>query len=232
MNRLLVVVVLVGSVVGVGCNVETTYVFPDAGLAQDAALQSDAPACGPDTYPCPPYGTAIENTIEDLTFTGWVDDTADHTPLNNPYRTWGFDYFFQQALTSGAKYLYLNVSAGWCSVCKVENGVLPGIANDYRDQGILFAEVLFEDAQSNPASADFVKAWATKYHLNFTVGVDPTFKTGRFFSQAATPANFAISLKDQTLAGSPVRAMEIIFIDTGFVDEATTRSSLDTLLTP
>src|SRR5512143_3333143 len=104
-------------VLGAACG--TTYVEQaDAGGLEDAAPQADAPACGPGVYPCPPYGVTKDNTLEDLTFVGWVDDNQSGDPLDDEFRAWAMDLFYQRGLSGQAKFLYLNVSAGWCTVCK------------------------------------------------------------------------------------------------------------------
>jgi len=54
------------------------------------------------------------------------------------------------------------------------------------------------------------------YKLPFTIGVDAAFKTGRYFDVAATPANFIIALKDMTVNGTPVKAMQIVMLLTGY----------------
>jgi thiol-disulfide isomerase/thioredoxin len=227
-----VLVLAVSSALVLGCGTETKYVFPDGGVQDDAAAQADARQCGPDYYPCGPYGTSAPAVIENLTFAGWVDTETDHLAYqNNPYQNFGLDWFYQQGRTAGAKYLFLNVSAGWCVWCKTENGLLPGYANSYRDKGILFFEVLFQDADGNPAGRDFVQGWAGTYHLPFTVAVDAPFKMGNYFDSAGTPANIAISLQDQTLNGAPVKAMEIIQISTGY-DQSGYEGMLDALLVP
>jgi hypothetical protein len=231
MNRLLVVVVL-GMALGalVGCGDETVYVVQeDGGAPSDATTADDAATtCGPETYPCPPYGTVERTVIQNLTFSGWVDETDAHQPLQNAYRQWGLDYFYQLGRTTDARILYFNASAVWCSVCKVEQGFLVDYAATYRAKGVVFGEILFEDAAGGPATKDDVQTWATRYALPFTIGVDPTFKMGAYFDVAATPANFIISLKDQTLGGVAYKAMEIIQLDLGF-DQTAVPAALDAL---
>ncbi|MBI5481717.1 MAG: redoxin domain-containing protein [Deltaproteobacteria bacterium] len=189
-----VAVVLAGAMAACG---ETVYVQQeDAGGPQDAGLEEDAPPCGPDVYPCPPYGVVADNVFEDLTFTGWVDDNQSGDPLDDEFRVWAMDMFYQRGRGGQAKFLYLNVSAGWCTVCQAENRQLPGYFADFHGQGIDFAEILFETYnEGEPATKDFVREWTDYYNLPFPVGLDPSFKTGRYFDKAATPANIIIDLR-------------------------------------
>jgi thiol-disulfide isomerase/thioredoxin len=224
----LVLVLVLG---GIAACSETVYVQQeDAGVTQDATVQEDAPQCGPDTYPCPPYGTVPGTVMENLTFTGWIDDDGDGDPLNDGYRTWGLDYFYSQGLAGDASFLVVNVSAGWCTVCRSETRTLPGVYTDYKDKGVRLAQIIFEDYSSNPATKDMVQEWEEYYKLPFPIGVDPSFKMGRYFDYAATPANILIALRDMTIDGEPVKAMQMLYLMTGY-DETELRSYLDNLTT-
>ena len=228
MKRLIAVLAVVAAAGLTACET-TKYVQPDGGEQSDAAAEDDAaPACGPDTYPCPPYGTVPNTVMEDLTFTGWIDENADGNLLNDPYRTWGLDYFYQLGLAGDAKFLLLNVSAGWCTVCRSETRTLTQLQTDYLDKGFRLAQIVFEDNSQDPATKDFVQTWVQSYNLGFPVGLDASFKTGRYFDVAATPANFVIALKDMTVNGTPVKAMEMLTLMTGY-SETDLRALFDDL---
>jgi hypothetical protein len=205
-----------------GCG-ETIYVVQeDAASGQhDAGTGgNDAPApCGPEVYPCPPYGTVAGTIFENMTLGGWADDDGDGSLANDPYRTWGFDMFYQMGLRGEAKYLYLNVSAGWCTVCEAENQVLPGLSREFKPRGVVFAEILFEDLAHAPATHEFVHQWIDAFDLPFPVGVDPTFKMGRYFDKAATPANIVIALTTVTTgSGETFQPMQLVTVNTGGID--------------
>jgi hypothetical protein len=203
----------------------------DAGVGEDAGTQDDAsPACGVDTYPCPPYGTVPGTILEDLTFTGWIDDNGSSAPLDDPYRAFGFDYFYQLGRTQGAKFLLFVVAAGWCTYCRAETRTLPAITTDYQSQGFLVAQVLFEDNLQDPATKDFVQSWAESYNVNFAIGVDAAFKTSRYFDWASTPANMVIALRDMTVNGEEVKAMQLLEMLSGTPTDADLRAIFDDLL--
>jgi hypothetical protein len=227
MRRLITVLVVVAAVGLMACE-ETKYVQPDAGEQQDAANQDDAAPCGADTYPCPPYGTVPNTVMEDLTFTGWIDENGNGDLSDETYREWGLDYYYQLGQSGDAKFLLLNASAGWCSVCRAETRTLPQLQTDFKDKGIRLAQIIFEDNSYNPATKDFVTQWRDSYHLNFSLGLDASFKMGRYFDVAATPANFIIALKDMTINGTPVKAMEMWYLMTGY-SETDLRAFLDDL---
>jgi len=228
MKRLIAVLAVV-AVAGLTACEETKYVMPDAGEQSDAASQDDAaPPCGADTYPCPPYGTVPNTVLEDLTFTGWIDENGNGDLEDENYREWGLDYFYQLGLDGEAKFMMLNASAGWCSVCRAETRTLPQLQTDYKDKGFRLAQIIFEDNSYNPADKTFVTAWRDTYNLNFPLGLDAAFKTGRYFDYAATPANFIIALKDMTVNGQPVKAMELMVLMTGY-SETDLRALFDDL---
>jgi thiol-disulfide isomerase/thioredoxin len=228
MKRLIpVLVVVVG---GLAACEKTEYVEQvDAGVQEDASFQEDAAPCGPDTYPCPPYGAGPGSVIDDVTFAGWIDDNGDGDILNDPYRAWGMDYFYQLGLANQADYLVLNGSAGWCTYCRKENAVLPQLVADYQGSRIVFAEFVFQDNAGNPATKAFVEGWVRSYNLPIPVGVDASFKMGRYFDATSSPANLYIALRDLTFYDVPIKAMQIILIDTGFA-EADMRATLDDLV--
>ncbi|MBI5482097.1 MAG: TlpA family protein disulfide reductase [Deltaproteobacteria bacterium] len=227
MKRLITVVVVLVTAAGLSACEKTEYVEQmDAGVQEDAGQDDAAPQCGPDTYPCPPYGTVPNTVMENLTFTGWVDENSDGDPLTDPYRTWGLDYFYQLGKAGQAKFLMLNASAGWCTVCRAETRTLNALQADYLDQGVRLAQILFEDNEYNPATKQFVQDWETTYKLTFPIGLDAAFKTGRYFDIAATPANFVIALRDMTVNGVPVKAMEMMTLMTGY-SETELRALLD-----
>jgi thiol-disulfide isomerase/thioredoxin len=228
MKRLITLTAVVAAVGLTACT-ETKYVQPDAGEQSDAALQQDAvPPCGPDTYPCPPYGNVVNTVMEDLTFTGWIDENGNGDLEDEAYREWGLDYYYQLALHGSAKFLLLNVSAGWCSVCRAETKTLPQLQTDYKDKGIVLAQIIFENNDQNPADKAFVTDWRNAYNLNFSLGLDASFKTGRYFDRAATPANFVIALKNMTCSGSAVQAMQMLELMPGY-SETDLRAYLDSL---
>jgi thiol-disulfide isomerase/thioredoxin len=227
MMRLMAVLVLVAG--GLSACEKTEYVQQeDAGVQEDAGQEDAAAPCGPEIYPCPPYGTVNNTVMENLTFTGWIDENGDGDPLTDPYRSWGLDYFYQLGRAGTAKFLMLNASAGWCSACRSETRTLAKLEADYKSQGFFLAQIIFEDNEYNPATKQFVMDWEQSYGLPFPIGLDASFKTGRYFDVAATPANFIIALRDMTVNGAPVKAMELVTLMTGY-DEPTMRALFDDL---
>jgi thiol-disulfide isomerase/thioredoxin len=219
MKRLITVLAVVAAAGLTACE-KTEYVEQsDAGAQQDATAQDDAgEQCGPGVYPCPPYGTVPNTVMENLTFTGWIDTDGDGNPLSDPYVEWGLDYFYQLGQAGQAKFLMLNASAGWCSVCRSETRTLNQLQEDYLAGGVRLAQIIFEDNEYNPATKAFLESWETSYKLTFPIGLDASFKTGRYFDVAATPANFIIALRDMTINGVPVKAMEMLQLMTGWSD--------------
>ena len=229
MKRLIAMLAVVAAVGLTACET-TKYVMPDGGEQSDAGTQDDAaPPCGPDTYPCGPYGTVPNTVMEDLTFTGWVDENGNGSLADEAYQEWGLDYFYQLGVTGDAKFLLLNASAGWCTVCRAETRTLNQLQSDYQSKGVRLAQIVFEDNAYNPATKDFLTSWRDSYQQTFPLGLDASFKTGRYFDVAATPANFIIALKDMTINGTTVKAMEMWYLMAGF-EETSMRNFLDDLV--
>jgi thiol-disulfide isomerase/thioredoxin len=208
------------------CSEKVVYIAPDGGAGapaedaattEDGATLEDAPSSDAAPYPSGPFGTVSGMVIENLSFGGWLDE-GEHDPLSQPYRMWDLGFFYQLGQSGQARHLLLMVSAGWCSVCKSENLVLATEAAVYREGGLEFAEVVFEDDDGAPATKDYLRTYAERFGLPFSVGLDPVFKLGRYFDRSATPANFVIDLE----------TMQIESLMTGY-DRDTLLATLDAL---
>lgn len=171
-----------------------------------AVTETDTQACGPDVYPCGPYGVRDNDIAANLEFVGYADKEylckehkSEQLDTNQLVKV-AFKNWYASNGCAKKKLLWVNVVAGWCSPCKQEtknmasqylNGTMPG------EVGIL--QIIFENDSHLPANADFLKKWITAYKVPFPVTADPSFKMGAYFSKEATPYNMLIDLSNMKI---------------------------------
>lgn len=197
---LVVSLVLGGSLASTGCSssgasADAAVLYPDL-----TALDFGA-ACGPDTYPCGPYGTKNGNIAGNEVFQGFMDaDNFCKKHIDKKIDTGKLvsiglvDWFKTPAACAKTrKILWVNVAAGWCGPCRAEvqelrKQVLAGGFNE----AVGFLNIIFEDSKYAPATAAFAKTWATSQDLQWPVVADPNFRMGQYFDKAATPFNMLV----------------------------------------
>jgi thiol-disulfide isomerase/thioredoxin len=199
-------------------------------VALAVCLASLALACGPSeppvqdpglakpdrglNYPAPPYGTTKGETIQNLELYGYKTPTTPWLPLK-------LSDFYDPEGSKGPggvplKLLIVNVSAVWCSVCKVEAPLLLDKCKANREKGLACYTAIFEDEAYNPAERIDVNWWKQRFGIDYPITVDTLFKWGAYFNKSATPMNMYIDPK----------TMKIVDVVVGF-DEA----AMDALIT-
>lgn len=188
----------------------------DAAPAADAVPQPDGAGF---LYPSGPFGTGPEDTIEDITWLGFVDgDDPDTDHANDPLRLFSL-HEYHQANAPDAKVIMINSAAGWCGPCQQEAAESPILVGEYYPQGVRFISAVFEDDQGNPADRAFVEYWNASLDPAWPTMVDSTFLMGKYFDENAMPMNMFVD----------ARTMEIVAITTG-ADTPTFRTILDYML--
>jgi thiol-disulfide isomerase/thioredoxin len=86
----------------------------------------------------------------------------------------------------------LSVGAGWCQPCQEEAPMLEAAAVALAEEGVAIAQILFEDADGDPATSLFCQQWTDQFDLSIPVFVDPLGHTTELFDQATTPLNVVI----------------------------------------
>ncbi len=81
---------------------------PDDGGSTNSnnSLADYMPDCGPDYYPCPPYGTFRGDTVENLNMAAANDVAMDFADSSGVFS-------MADLRTSGAKLLFVFLTAGW-----------------------------------------------------------------------------------------------------------------------
>jgi hypothetical protein len=149
-------------------------------------------------YPPGPYGTGIGATLENYGFLGWRD------PLGAAYDVGRLEpvhlaEFYNPDQRSETRYLWINASAVWCSVCRAEMADIRnnGVNAAFAPKGVQLIVTLFEDNNSGPATPMDLKRWGeTPAHsIDFPLLLDPGFKLGAFFTSDATPLNLLVDAR-------------------------------------
>ena len=202
------VVLLITVVLVAGCS-DTKDKDLDQGV--DSATDFTSVATGDGAkqakYPAGPYGTKAGETAANLQFLGYMDpktfckDAKDKKMDTSKVRPISFQSYYLGDSASGcAKYkpklMWVMVSAGWCSPCKVEvNSTQKQYEAGSVPPGLEMLNIVFEDTSSAPASESFTKTWIGQFGLTFPVAMDPSFKMGAYFSRAAVPFNMLIDTR-------------------------------------
>lgn len=194
---------------------DTTDAAPPA---DDAAPPADDAAPW-NTYPDPPYGFKVNQTVPPLTFRGKRDGSPDW--VENMSLA---DYYDPDG-SRGFSALYIEVSAVWCVWCRYEAKELPGwylnAPNDYQKRGSKFLTALIQDGASppGPSTPDDVDSWQKLYKVPFDMALDDG---GQMFPPWARglPLNFVVD----------PRTMKVYRIIDGVTPDATNLPQLDALL--
>ncbi len=108
-------------------------------------------------YPAGPYGKELGSVMADFML---KDADGNEVRLSDYYGT--------------AKAVLINQSAGWCTACRSEMGMLMGWYDSYKDQGLVVLQAIFEKGTAGvPADEAFVQSWEEEYSPAFPVLVDP-----------------------------------------------------------
>jgi len=189
---------------------------PEGGpIYLEAGVVDLASTCGPEVYPCGPYGTEKDNVAENMSFLGFWDPGALCKPhkdqkidLNTMERISFQDWYLanEACAEKKKKLLWVNVAAGWCGPCQAEvTEVQKQMLASTFDERVGFLNIVFETENYDPATAAFIKTWATSLELNFPVVMDPAFDMGLYFNASATPFNMLVDTS----------TMKIIYRDVG-----------------
>ena len=165
---------------------------------ENAFLQEQ---CGPDIYPCPPYGTRRFQTVRDVPFI--AVNAAAKALAGGADR--GYFHHFYQLRSQGYKILLVAYTTGWCTHCEAQMEVTPLMAQQYgpgsASPRVAFLVVVRENPQLDPATVEYAAEYSAHYELDDVVPV--TNDQGNAFFPYMTsvgyPFNFFIRLDDMTI---------------------------------
>ena len=157
-------------------DVEEAVVDGDADTTGD--ILTDVPV--QDGYPAGPFGYNVGDVMKDFTL---KDCDGNDIQLKN--------YF------TNAKAVFINQSAGWCSVCRSEVTRMEAMYQNFKDDGLVILQPMYQNNTGGAADAAFCQSWRDQYSLTYPVLVDdknyfgpyhPNFATG----EMATPLNMIL----------------------------------------
>lgn len=163
---------------------------------------SDTPTFSPIAYPAGPYGVEKGSVVANYSLLGWHEPAMRGYDVNQLEKV-SFADFYNPDGSGEYKFIFLNSSARWCSVCKAEFGKMKveGTWGQYKPKGVLFISSLFEDASNppKPAAPNDLNLWGSAYAIEFPMMLDPGFKFGQFFTADATPMNLIINTRTMVI---------------------------------
>ncbi len=155
----------------------------------------EAPYCGVETYPCPPYGTRRRRVIADIAF----------LPANSAAKQLAGDdgiLSMRDFYSADARLIVIFVTAGWCPYCTVEANILDGVYKEYRDDDrgkVMFLGVVSQDAQGYYATTDYANNYASARGWTFPAVPDVSNVINQYFLQPAYPLHIIIDGRDMTI---------------------------------
>lgn len=156
-------------------------------------------------YPEGPFGLGEGATLENLAFLGWRDPVAAGYDIEQLEPVYLADFYNPDG-RSEIRYLWLNASAVWCTVCKAEMRDIKnnGVNATYGAKGVQLIGTLFEDSATGPAKPLDLKKWGElpAHSIDFPLLLDPGFKLGAYFTSDATPLNLLVDARTMRIVNA------------------------------
>ncbi len=175
--------------------------FVDEPLVLSTSGSFQQNQCGPDFYPCGPYGTRRYQTVRDVPFIAVNPAAIELSGGENL----AWFHHFHALRKQGYKLLFVSLTTGWCTHCGAQMEITPQMVELFgsksQEPRIAFLVVVVENHQLDPATVEYAAEYSSKYGMDETVVV--TNDQGNAFFQFMTsvgyPFNFFIRLDTMTI---------------------------------
>lgn len=208
----LIVLVVLAVIAAVGC----TEPLPDPVFIQASSADGDGDvdgdidsgpigpddsgtSCTGEDYPCGPYGNGHCEVIADHGFVpvnAYAEDLAGSDGIFDLS-----DIFADESIVG----ILLFGTAGWCSVCGIEEEWLNDVYDDFQDvdgEGgrIEIVAVVFEGSTPGlPATAQYAEAYAERGGLRFPAVADTQGDILYYFDAQSSPGNILIDATEMRI---------------------------------
>ncbi|MBU1221886.1 hypothetical protein KKF34_09520 [Myxococcota bacterium] len=158
--------------------------------------------CGPDIYPCPPYGTRQFQTVRNIPFL--PGNAAAEALLVDGSLSADLAAFYRMR-DDGYRMLMIATTTGWCEHCEAQMDTMPLLVEDYGflsdNPEVAFLVVVMEDENLDWATLEYSGIYSADHDMDDLIPV--TNDPGRAFFQLMTasayPFNLYIDLRDMTI---------------------------------
>ena len=177
------------AILAVGCGTNAPEIPPE--LLTRSPVASDHYAAGP-------YGVEVSDTIEDLTFQGWLDPAAAGFDAA-AFESISFSDFYDPDGDAGRELLLVNTTAVWCQSCRIEHASLPDRYRTFGPRGLVILALMYQNGNQQPAIAKDLEVWTRQFETNFPMALDPDFLMGRFIPADVAPLNLLVDARTMTV---------------------------------
>jgi len=102
-------------------------------------------------------------------------------------------------LRCGAQLTFVSFGAGWCEPCRAEAPALQEASVELAAEGVVVAQVMFQDADARPATTQFCQSWRDELDLTIPVFIDPVENSTALFDVSGTPLNVIVDRDGRVL---------------------------------
>lgn len=158
--------------------------------------------CGPDIYPCPPYGTRQFQTVRNIPFL--PGNAAAEALLNEGELSADLAAFYSMR-DEGYRILMISATTGWCEVCEAQMDTMPLMVEDFGflsdNPEVAFLVVVMEDENLDRATLEYSGIYGAAHGMNDLIPVtnDPGGAFSQLMTSSAYPFNIFIDLRDMTI---------------------------------
>ena len=167
------------------------------GAATGDGTDTDSGPVDRTTYPEGPYGSDQGSVI------------TNHKLITPD----GGDFFLGADIRENTdnKLLLISSGAPWCLACKEEQPKLEELYNEYHSQGLEILEVIFQDIDTNPGTAEDAQEWIEEFEVSFPVVADGEAQFDQYQDPSLAPLLMLIELDTMSILQKSSGFQESLF---------------------